>query len=57
MRFVYYTRRGEVRELLDEEVREYLSEGQIAEAIEAKQADPLEEVSYMAPNGFIVCEF
>ena len=57
MNFVYVTKRGEVRELLDDEVREYLSEAQIAEAIEAKQADPNEEVSYMAPNGFIICEF
>ena len=57
MNFIYVTKRGEVRELLDDEVREYLSEAQIAEAIEAKQADPNEEVSYMAPNGFIICEF
>ena len=57
MNFYYDNYNGERRELLPEDVREYLTDSQIAEAIAAKQADPLCEVSYMAPNGFIVCEF
>lgn len=40
-----------------DEVHQHLSEGQIREAIEAKQADPNEEVSYMTVGGYIICDF
>ena len=44
------------RELSPEELREHMSEYQIGEALEAKRADPLEEVSYMTVGGFIVLD-
>ena len=57
MKFYYQDKNGARRELSPEEVREHMSEYQIQEAIEAKQADPLEEVSYMTIGGFIIVEF
>ena len=54
----YYCRRNEPnQELTMEEVRKHLSEAQIQEAIEAKQDDPNEEVSYMAKGGIILVTF
>lgn len=58
MKFYFYpVHDGERRELTEDEVREHLSATQIEEAIEAKRADPLEEVSYMTEGGFVHCEF
>lgn len=56
MKFYFYGKDGVSKKLTTAEVREHLSECQIAEAIEAKQADPLEEVSYMTVGGFIRIE-
>lgn len=57
MKFYFYDRRGQYRrEMPEDEVRKYLSAEQIEEAIEAKRADPLEQVSYMTAVGFIHCE-
>lgn len=57
MKFYFQSKDGTVyRELGPEELREHMSEYQIREAIEAKQADPLEEVSYMTIGGFIVLD-
>lgn len=57
MKFYFYSNYGERRELTDEEVRMHLSQNQIEDAIAAKIADPLEEVSYMTVCGTIHCEF
>lgn len=57
MKFYHQDKQGNRRELSPEELREHMSEYNIREAIEAKQADPLEEVSYMTVDGFIVCDF
>ena len=56
MKFYFVDRAGKRTRLTSEQVRIRLSEHQIKEAIEAKRADPLEEVSYMAPGGMIVVE-
>lgn len=57
MKFYFQDKRGNRRELDQDELREHMSEYNIREAIEAKQADPLEEVSYMTVGGFIIVEF
>ena len=58
MRFYYTNTKGQnARELTMDEVHQHLSECQIEEAIEAKQEDPHEEVSYMTVGGYIICEF
>lgn len=57
MQFYYNGQDGISRKLTIEEVREHLSPGQIVEAIDAKLADPAEEVSYMTVGGFITVEF
>lgn len=56
MKFYYQDKQGNRRELSPEELREHMSAYQIAEALQAKQADPLEEVSYMTVGGFIVLD-
>lgn len=56
MKFYFQDEQGDRRELSSEELREHMSEYQIAEALQAKQADPLEEVSYMTVGGFIVLD-
>lgn len=56
MKFYFVDRTGKRKRLTSEQVRIRLSEQQIKEAIEAKRADPLEEVSYMAPGGMITLE-
>lgn len=56
MKFYYVDKSGKRRRLTKNQAGEYLSELQIKEAIEAKRADPLEEVSYMAPGGMITLE-
>lgn len=48
---------GTTQKLTNEEVRKYLSKYQIELAIEAKRADPLEQVSYIVVGGFIRVEF
>lgn len=56
-KFYFVSRDGkERRELTDEELREHLTEYQIAEAIGAKRDDPDEYVSYMTVGGYIVVE-
>ena len=56
-KFYFQSKDGTIyRELSHEELREHMSEYQISEALEAKQADPLEEVSYMTVGGFIVLD-
>ena len=57
MKFYFQNRQGERRELTEEEVREHMSEYQIGEAIQAKKADPCEEVSYMTVGGYIIVDF
>lgn len=56
MKFYFDKNDGTTKKLTDKEVRERLSKNQIEEAIEAKKADPLEEVSYMTVGGFIRAE-
>lgn len=56
MKFYFQDNDGNRRELTADELREHMSEYNIREAIEAKQADPHEEVSYMTVGGFIICE-
>ena len=58
MKFFYVSRDGKTRRALtDAEVREYLSEAQIEDALDAKYSDPEEEVSYMARGGYILLDF
>ena len=57
MRFYFQDKHGNRRELTEDEVLEHMSPYQVSEAIEAKQADPQEEVSYMTVGGFIIVEF
>lgn len=58
MKFYFADRIGGTpREMTMDEVHQHLSEGQIREAIEVKQADPNEEVSYMTVGGYIICDF
>ena len=56
MKFYFVDRTGKRTRLTSEQVRIRLTEQQIMEAIEAKRADPLEEVSFMAPGGMITLE-
>ena len=56
MKFYHQDKQGNRRELSQEEVLEHMTPYQIREAIEAKRADPQEEVSYMTVGGFIVVE-
>ena len=57
MKFYFEDKNGNRRELTLDEVREHMSEYQIGEALDAKRADPLEEVSYFTIGGFIVVDF
>ena len=57
MKFYFQDEQGNRREIGAEELREHMSEYQIGEAKQAKQADPLEEVSYMTVGGYIVVDF
>ena len=56
MKFYFDGYDGTRKELTMDELREHMSEYNIKEAIEAKKADPLEEVSYMTVGGFIRVE-
>ena len=56
MKFYFDKNDGTRKELSMDEVREHMSEYNIKEAMEAKKADPLEEVSYMTVGGFIRVE-
>ena len=56
-KFYFQSKDGTIyRELSPEELREHMSEYQIAEALQAKRADPDEEVAYMTVGGFIVLD-
>jgi hypothetical protein len=57
MKFYFDKQDGTSQELTMDEVRKHMSEYNIKEAIEAKKADPLEEVSYMTVGGFIRVDF
>lgn len=59
MKFYFYDRirNGKAQEMSTEEVHQHLTQNQIDDAIEAKKADPLEEVSYMTVGGYIVVDF
>ena len=59
LKFYFYDRirDGEAREMNMDEVRQHLSIQQIEDAIDAKEADPNEEVSYMTRGGYIVVDF
>ena len=57
MQFYFDGADGTSRKLTEEEAREHLSNYQMTEAKEAKQADPQEEVSYMTVGGIIRVEF
>lgn len=58
MRFYLYKRfpSGVCRHwpIAENAIRSYLSEAQIAEAVEAKRNDPFEEVSFYIGNGMFV---
>ena len=56
MQFYFAGADGTSRKLTEEEAREHLSNYQMTEAIEAKLADPAEEVSYMTVGGYIIVE-
>lgn len=56
MQFYLDRQDGTSKMLTEEEVREHMSEYQIAEATNAKLADPQEEVSHMTVCGFIRVE-
>jgi hypothetical protein len=56
VKFYFQDKQGNLRELSPEEVLEHMTVYQIQEAIEAKRAAPLEEVSYMTVGGFIIVE-
>ena len=53
MKFYFEKYDGTTVKLNRSELKHHLSEYQIREAIEAKQDDPMEEVSYMTHGGFI----
>jgi hypothetical protein len=53
MRFYFDKDNGKIQELTEDEVLEHMTPSQLAEGIEAKLADPNEEVSYMTVGGFI----
>lgn len=53
MQFYFNGEDGISKKLTMAEVSEHLSKCQITEAIEAKRADPQEEVSYMTVGGII----
>lgn len=57
MKFYLDKTDGTSKELTPDELNEYLSVDQVAEAIVAKYEDPLEEVSYLAVDGVIRVEF
>lgn len=57
MKFILYEKNGSGRELTMEEVHKHLSEAQIEEAIQAKIADPGEDVAYMTIGGMICLDF
>lgn len=56
MQFYYHGKDGISKKLTMAEVSEHMSAYQITEAIEAKRADPQEEVSYMTVGGIISVE-
>lgn len=56
MKFVFYGKDGNSHVMTDEEVLEHLSVCQVQDAIEDKQADPYEEISYMTTGGMIAVE-
>ncbi len=56
MKFYFQDRQGKRRKLTKAELRERLTDEQIKESIEAKRADPLEEVAYMTNGGYVVVE-
>ena len=57
MKFYFQAKNGNIAEMTEAEAREFLGEGQIEEGIEAKKADPMEEVSFMVDGGFVVIDF
>lgn len=56
MKFYFQNWKGYRTELTMREVREHMSDFQVQEAVEAKRADPLEEVSYLTVGGRIILE-
>lgn len=56
MKFYFDKKDGTTTLLSEEELREHMSEYNIREAIDAKQADPQEEVVYMTVGGYIRVE-
>lgn len=57
MKFYLYDKNDNAKELSMEEVHKHLSEAQIEEAIQAKIADPGEDVAYMTIGGMICLDF
>ena len=57
MKFYLQSRNGNIEEITEGEARELLGKRRFDEGIEAKKADPLEEVSYMAGDGFVIIDF
>lgn len=57
MKFTLCDKNGNGRELTMEEVHKHLSEAQIEEAIQAKIADPGEDVAYMTIGGIICLDY
>lgn len=56
MKFYFDKTNGESKKLTKTEALEHLSNYQLKEGIEAKKADPCEEVSYMTVGGYIRIE-
>lgn len=56
MKFYLTDRQGINRRKLGKEVFDYVSVDKYMEMVEAKRTDPLEEVSVMVKDGFIVVE-
>lgn len=58
MKWYIVDRDGKSRTIKNNGIRSLLLEKQIQEAVEAKKADPLEEVSYYIGNGcFVIYDY
>lgn len=56
MKFYFDKTNGKSKRITKTEALEHLSKCQLIDAIEAKKADPCEQVSYMTVGGFIRVE-
>ena len=56
MKFYLANNEGKKKRISKSEALEHLSDFQMSEGIEAKKADPNEEVSYMTVGGHIIID-